>query len=292
MRSLRWWQVAVFLLFAGCLPQARRALHTEPLLLANYAHVPMSISLETVDELLERLKVPDGGLCIPLLEPCLVSLSADPDVRAFCLRWHKKDQCFVAHAERAGVLLTSGTSWTPTQAWLCRTLDPDWQMRRTQAELVADEEVGASERAPVTMSAFWAQARATGSLGSAVGIGVQAQGGYRRWLSQYLLVSVGAGYERGLVRAGPGSADALMFTARLEISSFDEAWQKTHLGLPALSGYFGISGVVGLSTQPTWTTRAFVGLSCIVPLSFELGFEVANEVGGGPRPYAAVGLGI
>ena len=59
-----------------------------------------------------------------------------------------------------------------------------------------------------------------------------------------------------------------------------------------MSGYFGLTGVVTLAAQPTWTTRAFLGISCIVPLSFELGISVSGEPAAAPHLYLAVGLGL
>lgn len=286
------------LLASGCLSQARRAAHTDEVLLTHYRQAPIAgASREQLDALLDTLPV-GVPLCLSVRTPCV----SEPDIaqgpaRRFCLRWGESSTCFIAEQVPAGLSVRVEPEqevWSPTHRWLVEALDPNFQALRSEAQAQADEAVATSEERPVAANSFWAQLRGVGVWPT---FGLQVQGGYRRWLSQYVLASAGAGYERGLISfAGERlRRDALLLTARLELSSYDALGKGRWLSLPALAGHFGVTAVIGVSPDSGWGMRSFVGFSCIVPLSLELGaaFErFPNSTAAGARFYLAAGLGL
>ena len=266
-------------------------MRTDSLLITHYAQPVQGSTLEALDALLATLIEPAGEYCLSFDAPCLASLATLPDTRAFCLRWGRNQECFVVKEVPGGLAVTPAPKrWGMVEQWLFRALDPDAVATRERASVLAAEQVALSESTPVRQGSFWVQARATASVFE--NLGLQVQGGYRRWLSQYVLVSAGGGYERTVASLGPWPRDAMLLTARAELSSYDAEWQRAHLGLPVLSGYFGLTGVISLAAEPQWTTRAYVGFSCIVPLSFEFGVSVSARMSSEPHLYLAAGLGL
>jgi hypothetical protein len=290
--------LAAALLASGCLSQARRAMRTDAALLTHYSQAPIAgVGMEQLDALLDTLPLAQP-LCLSLSAPCVTDVSAPRELeRTFCLRWGRTATCFLAQQVPEGLgvrALSQEVLWGPAHGWLFEALDPLFEAVRGQAQEQADDEVARSEERSVAVNTFWAQLRGAGVWPT---LGAQVQGGYRRWLSQYVLVSAGGGYERGLLAfsGAPLRRDAVLLTARVELSSYDEAFSKRWWGLPALAGHFGVTGAIGVGPTAGWAMRGFVGFSCIVPLSFELGVALErfpNSTATGPRFYLAAGLGL
>lgn len=286
-------------LSSGCLSQARRQLRVDAELNAHYQREAIpGASVEQLDALLNTL--PSGEpWCLSVRTPCAGDFAAPTaQERRFCLRWGDNASCYLARQLPAGLEVRSQArevEWEPLNRWLFEALDPSLEVLRSAARARADEEVSRSEQRTVSVNTFWAQARLAGAVPT---FGFQVQGGYRRWLSQYLLVSVGGGYERGLIAFSGGAfrRDSVLLTARVELSSYDEAFSSRWLGLPLIAGHLGFTAVVGVGPTAGWAMRGFVGFSCsLVPLAFELGVandRVANSSDTGLRFYLAAGLGL
>jgi hypothetical protein len=180
-----------------------------------------------------------------------------------------------------------------TERWIYAALDPAFEVASASAADAAEAEVLAEETPPVDANSFWAAARGVAQLPLAT-IGFQVQGGYRRWLEHYALLSVGVGYERTVTaeRGFREPVDAALFTARIELSPYD-AKAKHRAQLPVISAFFGLSGVLGITPQTSWGTRVYVGISAIVPLSVELGYSLSSFPRGDlGQFYVAAGFGL
>lgn len=283
---------------SACLPAIRRSLRTDELLWAHYERAPIKGQTDaTVKELVGSLPADSTLGCLSITQPCRGTTQPKTD---FCLHWGDDRSCHDTEETAEGLIVRPLKQmpralevFQATHRWLYSTLDQDFERAEEEAAAQAEQEIAATEERPVSVHSFWAQLRAVAQL-PAFRFGLHAQGGYRRWLSQYLLVSVGAGYERHLVGARGLSVieNALLLTARVELSSYQpEVSQR--LGLPAISGYLGLTCLVGLERE-SFGTRAFVGVSSIVPISFELGIDVSvrGNVALPPNLYLAAGFGI
>ena len=291
--------ILVLLTLTACLPAARRALRADELLQEHYQHEPIQGQTRaSVKDVVQSLPQVTLLGCLSALQPCQAPTLPNTDL---CLRWGESTGCHTTEDTPSGVLVRPFTPrpldprpFDSVDRWLYASLDEGFDDVVKRAEAQADDEISVSEERPVSAHTFWAQARAVVRV-PALRLGLQVQGGYRRWLSQYVLVSVGGGYERHAAGA-LGVAfvrDAALITARLEFSSYQPDVQARLLSLPVVAGYVGLTGVLGVSGEG-WSTRTFIGFSSVVPISVELGLEVAvmRGVPTAPNLYVAAGLGI
>lgn len=272
----------------GCVATWRRGDVRARVLREHYATAGVATSRETFVRLWESRPTTIDLGCPALTSPCRVgSVSAD-------------DYCFVWGAERAcfGVVELDGTTRLvrsdkheadTTERWIYARLDPSFRELDALAIDTAELEVQRLETPPADASSFWINAKSTLQLPS-TNLGLQVQAGYRRWLEHYVLVSVGGGYERSLItnRDSGMARDSILFTGRIELSVYYPGLAN----LPAISGYFGLTGVLGVMDQPSWTTRVFVGFSSIIPLTGELGYAVTSFAGDNVLGNFYVGLGL
>lgn len=290
--SLRFWLAFLAVCSTtGCLGAWRRDQVTAERLREHYATTGAPARAEKLRELWEGLEPNQQLGCMSLLRPCRDESPAD----AFCFRWGEQRSCFKVNEANDQLQLTRADEGhaEATERWLYATLDPSFDATNAAASAAAEEQVSAEERLTDDPNTFWAAARGAVQI-PAVIIGLQAQGGYRRWLDRFLLLSVGGGYERTVTttRGLLEPRDAVLLTARLEVSSYDPlAKKRAHL--PVASIYLGLTGVLGVTPVASWGTRAFVGFSAIVPLSFEIGWAVSSlpsaTLG---QLYLGVGFGI
>lgn len=308
--------LAILLVGSGCFPQGRRALRTGESITRHYETTPIpSASRRAVMDAVTSLPQPflfgPSMGCLSTDTPCLVTQPPRIDGPVdFCLMWGSEVTChWIEEAPGGGFVRRAGVQQafktikgapvrlppSETERWLYQKLDLSFSEVRTIAESTADAEIAKAEEAPRNESSFWVQTRAVLSV-PVFTLGVQAQGGYRRWLSEYVLLAVGGGYEHTVttptVAADP--RHAVLVTMRFDLSSFDGlALNKRGFHLPVLSAYFGLTGVVGVSPTATWGMRSFVGFSSIVPLSFELGVAVNAWPGfTSANLYLGAGLGL
>jgi hypothetical protein len=282
--------LAVLLCTSGCIATWRRDEVQARLTHEHYAQAPITNARTTLEQLWESLQPANEFGCLTLIRPCRVPVQSAP--HTFCFAWGKERTCFESDAEGRVKRLADARP-TATERWIYEELDPDFAATQERFALAADDEISAQEHQPIDASSFWASARAVVQA-PLFTLGVQAQGGYRRWLEPYLLLSVGAGYERTFTppRGFDEPRDALLFTTRLELSVFDDS-ARQRLNLPPVSAYFGLTGVLGVTPVPSWTTRGFVGVSAVVPVSIELGYALSafqNATLG--QLYLAAGFGI
>ncbi|MGV3621385.1 MAG: hypothetical protein ACO1OB_11245 [Archangium sp.] len=231
--------------------------------------------------------------CARLDEPCRVD-SNQPDT--WCFKWGVEFSCYEV-TEREGrtfVKRTATSDATATERWLFARLDPEFRDHDQTASKLAEDRALETEQPPQHPSSFWFNARAALQLLS-THMGLQLQGGYRHWFEHYFLLSVGGGYERSVVRSdGSGMAlDSVLFTTRLEFATYDDHAVK-RANLPAISAWVGMTGVLGVEPFTSWTTRTFVGVGSIIPISIELGYAVTFIDRGQQRGnfYLAIGLGF
>lgn len=289
MRCLAILLVAAF--SSGCIATWRRAEVESRLLREHYASAGLPIARERLKALHARLLATTEAGCASIVRPCRAQSRSD-DV--FCFAWGSEDGCFQAIEGGDGLQLhgLKENHSSAIERWLFKALDPSFAEVTNTAAAVANAEIEPEEKPPTDANSFWAALRGVVQVPQAT-IGAQLQGGFRRWLEPYLLLNVGGGYERtfGRVNAEQPS-DAILFTARAEFSAFD-GLAKSRLNLPVLSAYIGITGVLGVAPQASWSTRAYIGVSSIVPFSVELGYSVAAFTMGAPGQfYVAAGFGI
>lgn len=285
--------LAILVLVAnlGCIGAWRRDEIEARVLREHYAVAPIATDRPTLERLWAGLDLAADLGCLSVTKPCRVR-PFDP--ARLCLRWGAQDACFQATDTPEGLRL-SRLDDTPAPAlerWLYERVDPEFAATRNVAVHVADAEARAAETPPVDANSFWATTRAVVQVPN-WSLGQHVQGGWRRWLEHSVLVSLGAGYERTYTAPGAFEPrDAVLLTARLELSSFDQLATK-RLFLPALSAYVGLTGVLGVTPEASWATRAYVGFSAIVPFSIELGYSlVASPRGSVGQFYVGAGLGI
>ncbi len=283
---LTWWVVG-----SGCVGLWRRAEVESRLVREHYAVTFVRTDLQSFERLWNSLDWSAPMGCLSLVQPCRITPQNDP---LRCFQWGVEDACFVVTegADGLRVARSEGKPAAATERWLYEQLDPAFAETRETAEFIADAEVGADEMPPPNANSFWATTRAAVQVPQ-WSVGQHVQGGWRRWLEHSLLLNLGGGYERTYTTPTELiPRDAVLLTARLELSSFD-ALAPRRAFLPLVSAYFGITGVLGVSPAPSWTTRAYVGVSAIVPVSFELGYALASSPRGSVGQfYVAAGLGL
>lgn len=247
-----------------------------------------------LDALLSKLEwVVDRG-CPQLREPCRVlpEPGQAPEVR--CFQWGSEASCLRVTGTRALQLeRLDPRAGRSIELWLLEHLDPHFAQVSDDARRAAQREVFDTEPAPFSANSVWIAARVTFQAPT-VSIGFQAQGGWRKWLTENTLVSLGAGYERSVLTSTGllMPIDSVLFTARYEVGSHSEASAR-RFDLPDLSGYFGVTGVLGVDPVLAWTTRGFVGFSAIVPVTLELGYAVSALPGRVVSNfYVSAGLGF
>ncbi|MFT3707704.1 MAG: hypothetical protein QM817_08555 [Archangium sp.] len=275
------------LLLPGCVATWRRTEVETRILREHYATT--TLSSEDLKALWESLEPVIASGCLSFSKPCRVPQTEALDT--FCFQWGKEHTCF--KVEGTGVARIDGGKDRFTERWIYEQLDPTFKTTLETAEQKAEEEVSAEEVAPLDANSFWATAKAVVNA-PLFTLGLQVQGGFRRWVEHYVVLSVGGGYERTFTSSrGFGEPrDALLFTGRFELSMFDPTAQK-RLNLPPISAYVGLTGVLGVTPLPSWTTRGFVGISAVVPVSIELGYALsALPQGTLGQFYLAAGLGI
>ncbi|HEY1088912.1 MAG TPA: hypothetical protein VGE37_14510 [Archangium sp.] len=286
-----WLAVLVVCSTTGCIGAWRRDQVTAQRLREHYATTGAPARAEKLRQLWEALEPSQSLGCLSVLRPCRDESPAG----SFCFRWGEERSCFKVNEANEQLQLTRAdeTHAEATERWLYSTLDPSFDVASEAASAAAEEQVRAEERLPADPNTFWAAARGAVQIPQVI-IGLQVQGGYRRWLDRFLLLSVGGGYERTLTttRGLLEPRDAALLTARLELSTYDPlAKHRAHL--PFASLYLGLTGVLGVTPAASWGTRAYVGFSAIVPLSFEVGWAVSSlpsaTLG---QLYLGVGFGI
>ena len=254
--------VLLLLLLPGCIATLRREEVQGRMLREHYA---TTTSLKELRELWESLDPIAEVGCLSITRPCRV-----PEA-PLCMLWGKERTCFDAMTGRIASPDRGYTTFT--EQWVYEQLDPQFASTKDRVAEVADAEVSKEETDPVDANSFWATTRAVVQV-PVFSIGQQFQAGYRRWLEHYLLVGLGAGYERTYTapRGFGEPRDSILFTARFELSVLDEKARK-RLNLPPVSAYVGLTGVLGVTPTTSWMTRAFVGITTsVVPISIELGY--------------------
>lgn len=281
----------IVLTASGCLREAR----TTELLRARYETAGLRVSTRAaIDSLVDALSISEG-VCLSVDAPCRLS----PDHRAttagadLCLQWGRDIECFAITEQTPSVLIKPLNAATPGRIalWLFARLDP---ATAAAASEQADHEISALEQAsPENASSVWANGRLIFAAPQ-LEAGVQVQGGYRRWLSSYLLLSAGGGYEQVLLPRSRSALlrEALLLTARLEFSSV--TMRSRVLNVPWLTAYMGATAAFVLGTGGGLGMRGFVGVSSLIPVSVELGVSVLSVQGVSPRPafFIAAGFGL
>lgn len=278
-------------LCTGCIATWRRDAVEANLLREHYATDGVHRPVSELEATWSSLEWPSTLGCLSVAQPCRVAGKAGE----FCFQWGDERACFTAKPNERGYQLIAFDDRTPEaiERWLYERLDPEFAANRELASRVADAQVTAEEVPPSNANSFWAATRAVIQIPLAT-IGAQVQGGLRRWLEPYVLVNIGGGYERTFTNArGFGEPrDAILLTARLELSTFDQLAKK-RANLPVLSAYVGLTGALGVSPELSWGTRVFLGVSAIVPFSVELGYSVSSlPQGTVGQFYVAAGFGI
>ncbi|PZR13882.1 MAG: hypothetical protein DI536_11155 [Archangium gephyra] len=289
---MRWLALSVLIAASGCVGLSRRAEFRAQTLRERYATTGIPVERARFIEQWERRDKTIYLGCARLDEPCR-GAATEPDT--FCFVWGAEKSCFkvTEHDGRTFLARADKTEAKTTEEWVFARLDPEFQMHDAEASALAEVKALEEEQPPENANSFWFNARATLQL-LATNVGLQLQGGYRRWFEHYFLLSVGGGYERSVVRTDSGMGrDSVLFTTRLEFSTFDQHTAK-RANLPGISAWVGITGVLGVEPDVSWTTRTFVGLSAIVPFSFEFGYAVTfidrdRQLG---NVYIATGLGF
>lgn len=283
--------VVVTLSTTSCVATLKRTHAQNRLLREHYARTPIVTTRAAVNTVWHRLAPtePIGPAeCFSITAPC-----REPE--PFCLRWGDHRGCFALSGDDDALVVSRRDQEEPgaIDRWLYEHLDPANAAVLEATERLASEEVLAQETVPRDANTFWLGAKATAHV-PLWAVGLQVQGGYRRWLEHYFLVSVGGGYERTLTSLTSAvTRDALLVTARAEFSVYEPKVVK-QLNLPGVSGYFGLTGVIGVTPAPSWTTRAFIGFgNTVVPLSIELGYALTSaDRQTFNNLYLAVGLGL
>lgn len=275
----------LLLVLPGCMATWRREQVRSRMMHEHYTTVPIDSPRMTMRELWDSVQSATDLGCLDLVSPC--RLPRQP----LCFLWGKDRTCF----DDTGHLAQRHDARTAyTEQWVYEQLDPQFAATKERAVLAADAEVLAEETVPPDANSFWATTRAVVQM-PVFSIGQQFQAGYRRWLEHYLLLSFGGGYERTYTtpRGFGEPRDAILFTARFELSVLDEAARR-RLNIPSISAYVGLTGVLGVTPTSSWMTRGFLGISAsVVPLSIELGYALgAFQQGTLSQFYVAAGLAI
>lgn len=289
---VRWFALSVLIAASGCVGLSRRAEFRAQTLRERYATTGIPVERARFIELWEQRDRTIYLGCARLDEPCRVE-STKPDT--YCFAWGAEKGCFTVaeHDGRTFLVRSDASEAMTTEAWVFARLDPQFREHDTEARALAEVKALEEEQPPENANSFWLNARTTLQL-PATNIGLQVQGGYRRWLEHAFLLSVGVGYERSVVRTDSGMGrDSVLFTTRLEFSTFDQNTRR-RANLPGISAWVGLTGVLGVEPHVSWTTRTFVGFSAIVPFSLELGYAVTfidpqRQLG---NFYVATGLGF
>lgn len=288
---MRWLVLLLLFSASGCIGSWRRADLRSKALKEIYDERGFDITRAQFHDMWSaRDRVIYAG-CVRFDEPCRTTFSVDGK---YCFELGAEKSCFRV-TERDGrtfVIRESEREAAATERWLYERLDADFREHAAEADETAELQAAALETPPTHPSSFWMNARATLQVPEP-NFGLQAQAGYRHWFEHYFLLAVGGGYENALIDGTGMAKHSVLLTARLEFSAYDEHAPK-RANLPIITGYFGMTGVIGVDPTASWTTRVFMGVSALLPISIEFGyaltsFDRTQQVG---NFYVAVGLGF